>query len=191
MKLFSPLYERVMHWAAHPKAKWYLAALSFMESSFFPIPTVFMLVPMVAAKPKQGWQLALIATVTSVLGGLLGYLIGYALIEIAMPLIIDFGYLDEFDLAREWFAEWGFWALFLAGVSPIPYKIFTIAAGTLSMHLIPFVVASLVGRSIQFFLAAGLIMLLGPKFEPVVRRYVDWFGWSTVILAIVIYLVMH
>ena len=150
-----------------------------------------MLVPMVAAKPKQGWKLALLATLTSVLGGLLGYLIGYALIEMAMPLIVDFGYLDEFDLAREWFAEWGFWALFLAGVSPIPYKIFTIAAGTLSMHLIPFVIASLVGRSIQFFLAAGILMLLGPRFEPVVRRYVDWFGWGTLILAIVLYLVMH
>jgi membrane protein YqaA with SNARE-associated domain len=188
MKLFSPLYERVMRWAAHPHAKWYLSALSFMESSFFPIPTVFMLVPMVAAKPKQGWSLALIATVTSVAGGLLGYLIGYALIEVAMPLIVEFGYQDSFDLARNWFAEWGFWALFLAGVSPIPYKIFTIAAGTLSMHLLPFVLASFVGRSIQFFLAAGLLMLLGPRCEPLIQRYVEWFGWGTLLLAVVVYL---
>lgn len=191
MKLFGPLYDRVMRWAAHPHARWYLCALSFMESSFFPIPTVFMLVPMVAAKPKQGWYLASLATVTSVAGGLLGYLIGYALIEVAMPLIIDFGYLDSFNLAHSWFQEWGFWALFLAGVSPIPYKIFTIAAGSLSMHLLPFVIASLIGRAIQFFLAAGLLVFLGPKFEPVIRRYVDWFGWGTLILAVVIYLLVH
>ena len=134
--------------------------------------------------------LAFIATVTSVAGGLLGYLIGYALIEVAMPFIIDFGYLDSFNLAHSWFAKWGFWALFLAGVSPIPYKIFTIAAGTLSMHLLPFVLASLIGRSIQFYLAAGLLVLLGPKFEPVVRRYVDWFGWATLILAVALYLLL-
>lgn len=191
MKLFSPLYDRVMRWAAHPHARWYLAAVSFMESSFFPIPTVFMLVPMVAASPRRGWQLALIATVTSVTGGLLGYIIGYALIELAMPYIVTFGYEDSFNLARSWFEQWGFLALFLAGVSPIPYKIFTIAAGTMSMHIVPFILASLIGRSIQFFLAAGVLIVLGPRFEPVVRRYVDWFGWGAVIVAVVVYLVMH
>jgi membrane protein YqaA with SNARE-associated domain len=177
-----------MRWASHPHARWYLAALSFMESSFFPIPTVFMLVPMVAARPRQGWKLALIATVTSVAGGLFGYLIGYTMIELVMPYIVSFGYEDKFYLAHNWFEEWGFWALFLAGVSPIPYKIFTIAAGTLMMPIVPFVLASLVGRSVQFFLAAGLLVVLGPRFEPMIRRYVEWFGWAVVILAIVAYL---
>lgn len=191
MKLFSPLYERVMRWAEHPHARWYLCVVSFMESSFFPVPVVFMLAPMVAARPRHGFYLAALTTVSSVAGGLLGYVIGYALIEAAMPWIVEFGYRDSFELARDWFAQWGFWALFLAGFSPIPYKIFTIAAGSMSMGVVPFIGASLIGRAGQFFLAAGLIMLLGPKCEPLVRRYVEWLGWGTVVLAVVVYLIVR
>ncbi len=187
MKLFGPLYDKVIHWSRHKYAPRYLAAVSFMESSFFPIPVVFMLAPMVAAKPDSGLKLALIATISSVMGGLLGYGCGIFLIEAVRPLITDFGYQDSYELARSWFEKWGFWALFLAGISPIPYKVFTIAAGSLSMGLLPFIVASFIGRAGQFFLAAGLIMLLGPKFEPLARRYVEWIGWAVVVLAVVAY----
>lgn len=177
-----------MRWSEHPHAPRYLCAVSFMESSFFPIPVAFMLAPMVAAAPGRGLYLALLTTVSSVAGGLLGYLIGYALIEAAMPWIVELGYRDSYELAHRWFEQWGFWALFLAGFSPIPYKIFTIAAGSLSMGLLPFVAASLVGRAGQFFLVAGLIMVLGPKVEPMVRRYVEWLGWAAVAAAVVVYL---
>ena len=185
MKLFDPLYKRVMSWAAHKHAPWYLCLVSFMESSFFPIPTVFMLIPMVAATPKRGWYLAALTTISSVAGGLLGYLIGFAFIEAVMPWIMEFGYLDKYELAQDWFTRWGFWALFLAGVSPIPYKIFTIAGGSMAMHLLPFVLASIVGRAIQFFLAASLVIFLGPKFLPMVERYVERIGWAVVVIVAV------
>ena len=191
MKLFGPLYDLVMRWSAHKHAPWYLGVVSFMESSFFPVPTVFMLAPMVAAKPRNGLYLALLATLTSVAGGILGYLIGYFLIDAAMPWIIDFGYLDKYELARSWFDRWGFWALFLAGFSPIPYKVFTIAGGSMSMSLLPFVLASIIGRAGQFFVAAGLIMLLGPKVEPMVRRYVEWLGWAAIVVVVVFLAVFH
>lgn len=157
-----------------------------MESSFFPIPVVFMLIPMVAANPKRGWFLALLTTVSSVAGGLVGYVLGYGFIEMAMPWIIEFGKLDAFELAQSWFDEYGFAALFLAGISPIPYKVFTIAAGTMSMHLVPFVLASLIGRAGQFFIAAALVIYLGPKFLPKVEQYVERIGWAVVGLVVII-----
>lgn len=191
MKLFGSLYDVVMRWSAHKHAPWYLGGVSFIEAIFFPVPVVFMLVPMVAARPSRGIYLAALATVTSVLGGLFGYLLGHFLIDAVFPLIEQWGHADSYELAREWFDRWGFWALFLAGVSPIPYKIFTIAAGSLSMALLPFIGASLIGRAGQFFLAAGFVMLLGPKVEPMVRRYVEWLGWAVLVLAVVIYLFIH
>ena len=182
MKLFAPLYDRVMLWSAHPRAPWYLCGVSFIESSFFPVPVVFMLIPIVAATPKRGWFLALITTISSVAGGLLGYLIGNGFIELAMPWIIELGKLEAFELAQSWFKEYGFAALFLAGFSPIPYKVFTIAAGTMSMNLVPFVLASLIGRAGQFFLATALVIYLGPKFQPMVEKYVERVGWAVVTL---------
>lgn len=191
MKLFGSLYDLVMRWSAHRHASRYLGGVSFIEAIFFPVPVVFMLVPMVAAQPARGVYLASLATATSVLGGVFGYLLGLFLIEAVFPWIVQWGHADSYELARAWFDRWGFWALFLAGISPIPYKIFTIAAGSLSMALLPFIGASLIGRAGQFFLAAGLVMLLGPKVEPMVRRYVEWLGWGVLVLAIVIYLFIH
>jgi membrane protein YqaA with SNARE-associated domain len=188
MKLFGPLYDLVMRWSAHKHAPWYLGFVSFIEAIFFPVPVVFMLAPMVAAQPSRGLYLASLTTVTSVAGGVCGYLLGIFLIDAVFPLIEQWGHADSYELAREWFDRWGFWALFLAGISPIPYKVFTIAAGSLSMALLPFIIASLIGRAGQFFLAAGLIMLLGPKVLPMVRRYVEWLGWGVLVLAVVIYL---
>lgn len=191
MKLFGPLYDLVMRWSAHKHAPWYLCVVSAAEAIFFPVPVVFMLVPMVAARPSRGLYLASLATVTSVLGGMVGYLLGHFLIDAIFPWIVQWGHEHSYELARAWFDRWGFWALFLAGISPIPYKIFTIAAGSLSMSLLPFIGASLIGRAGQFFLAAGLVMLLGPKVEPMVRRYVEWLGWGVLVLAVVAYLIIH
>jgi membrane protein YqaA with SNARE-associated domain len=191
LKIFSPLYERAMSWARHRRAPWYLGGLSFAESSFFPIPPDVMLAPMSLANPSRAWLFALITTVASVAGGVLGYLIGAFAFDVVAPLIQDGRYWDGYLEARAWFDRWGFWAIFLAGFSPIPYKVFTIAAGAASMALLPFVIASLIGRGLRFFLVAGLMALGGPRMEAVLRRYVDWLGWATVVLVAIAVVVLN
>ena len=186
MKLFSPLYARVMQWSRHRHAERYLAGLSFSESSFFPIPPDVMLAPMSLAKPASAWRFATVTTIASVLGGLFGYLIGLFAFELIEPLLHNMGYYDKFLKAQEWFDEWGFWAIFIAGFSPIPYKIFTISAGVISMAFLPFVIASLIGRGARFYLVAGLMAWGGEKMEKKLHQYVDLLGWLTVIAVVAV-----
>ena len=181
MRLFSPLYRRVMQWSRHPRASWFLGGLSFAESSFFPIPPDVMLAPMALARPERAWRLALITTLASVLGGLAGYAIGHFAFELVQPWIeARPRYAEGYRLAVEWFQRYGFWAVFVAGFSPIPYKVFTIAAGVLSMALLPFVLASVIGRGARFYLVAGLMRLGGARMEAALHRYVDALGWAVV-----------
>lgn len=180
MKLFSTLYNKVLNWARHPKAPRYLGILSFAESSFFPIPPDIMLMPMVLAKPKNWLYLATLTTVTSVLGGITGYFIGLFAFETLQPLIVQWGYGEKIELAKSLFEEWGIWIIFAAGFSPIPYKIFTITGGALSMALIPFIFASIIGRGARFFTISALLAWSGPKMEPVILRYIEWLGWIIV-----------
>ena len=187
MRLFSALYTRVLAWSAHPHAKWYLGGLSFAESSFFPIPPDVMLAPMTLARPDQGLRYALITTIMSVLGGIAGYLIGTFALELIEPLLLEFGYWDGYLRARAWFEDWGFWAIFVAGFSPIPYKVFTIAAGALRMNLPLFILASALGRGARFFLVAGLVMWGGPRVEAHLRRHIDVIGWAVVVLLVAAY----
>ena len=182
--------DMVLGWSKHPKAPWYLGALSFAESSFFPIPPDVMLAPMVMARRDRAWFLAGLTTITSVLGGLAGFVIGVWFIEAITPWLIDLGYMDAYQRASDWFAEWGFWAVLAAGFSPIPYKVFTIAAGAAGMAVVPFALASLVGRASRFFLVAGLLYWGGERFETMLRRYVDILGWLFVVLIVVAYLIL-
>ncbi len=182
MKLFLPLYQRIMLWSRHPRAPFYLAILSFAESSFFPIPPDVMLAPMCLARPDRAWRLAGLTALASVLGGMLGYLIGFYAFGWAEPYIREFGYGPAYDLAVSWFEEWGFWAVFLAGFSPIPYKVFTIAAGALSMAFVPFALASFIGRGARFFLVAGLMAWGGERMEKTLHTYVDRLGWGIIAL---------
>ncbi|MCW8944446.1 MAG: DedA family protein [Sedimenticola sp.] len=182
MKLFSKLYTRVLVWSRHRHAPRYLAGLSFAESSFFPIPPDVMLAPMTLANPTKAWNFAVITTVASVLGGLLGYFIGLFAFDMVEPLLQSAGYFPKYLLAREWFSEWGFWAIFIAGFSPIPYKLFTITAGVISMSLLPFVLASFIGRGARFFLVAGLMAWGGDRMEDVLHKYIDRIGWATVVV---------
>lgn len=191
MRLFGGLYNRVMIWSRHPKAPWYLAGLSFAESSFFPIPPDVMLAPMTLARPSRWWRLAALTTVASVLGGLLGYALGSMAFETLEPWIRDAGYWQGYVKARTWFHEWGFWAVFVAGFSPIPYKVFTIAAGSLSMVLLPFIVASAIGRGLRFFLVAALMAWGGERLENLLGRYVEMLGWALVAAGVVGYLVLR
>lgn len=190
--LFSRLYDWTLRLAAHRHAPRYLAALSFSESSFFPIPPDVMLMPMVLARPARAMHLALLTTVFSVLGGLFGYLVGYFAIELVMPLIHGAGQTAAYAQAQAWFLQYGFWVVLLAGFSPIPYKVFTLAAGGLMLPILPFLLASLVGRGSRFFLVAGLVGWGGPKLEPLLKRYIDWIGWCTVLVLVLVYfLVVH
>jgi membrane protein YqaA with SNARE-associated domain len=189
--LFAPVYDRVMRWSAHRHARWYLAGLSFSESSFFPVPPDVMLAPMVVARPERSMQLAMLTTVASALGGLLGYFIGFFAIQVVEPWIVLYGYEQAYYQAQAWFMQWGFWAVFLAGFSPIPYKIFTITAGALSLSLIPFLIASFIGRGARFFLVAKLLASFGPRLEPTIRKYIEWLGWLTVVAAVVAYLILR
>jgi membrane protein YqaA with SNARE-associated domain len=190
MRLFSKLYDRVMSWSRHRHAQWYLGGLSFAESSFFPIPPDVMLAPMSMAQPAKAWRFALLTTLASVAGGILGYVIGMFAFDLIQPLVGEGGrYNEAFEHGKEWFDRWGVWAVFVAGFSPIPYKIFTITAGVLSMAFLPFVVASAVGRGARFFLVAALMAWGGEPMERRLRQYVDTMGWIMIgLIALVLIL---
>ena len=187
MRLFSSLYALTMRWVTHPKAQWYLAGLSFAESSFFPIPPDVMLAPMALGNRREAWRFAAITSVASVLGGAVGYLISMFAFELIQPWMQTAGYMDSYQLAVSWFERWGIWVVFLAGFSPIPYKLFTIAAGVISMAFIPFVIASLIGRSARFFMVAGLMVWGGEKMDHMLRQYIDRIGWVVVLLAVALF----
>lgn len=189
MELFSPFYRRAMAWSRHPRAPWYLGIMSFTESSFFPVPPDVMLAPMSLAQPHRAWHFALLTTLTSVAGGLFGYVIGYFAIEALLPWLQASSYASAYATAVAWFGEWSFWAVFIAGFSPIPYKVFTIAAGALSMALLPFTLASVIGRGARFFLVAGLMKWGGACMEETLHRYVDRLGWATVVVVVLALLV--
>jgi membrane protein YqaA with SNARE-associated domain len=180
MKIFAPLYARVLTWARHRHAPRYLAALSFAESSFFPVPPDVMLIPMALAQPARAWRLAWLTTWTSVLGGLAGYALGYLGFAAIEPWLQASHYWGAYQQAAAWFAAWGVWAVLIAGFSPIPYKVFTIAAGALHMAALPFVLASLLGRGARFFLVAALLRWGGERLQQQLHLWIDRIGWATV-----------
>lgn len=188
--MFAKLYDRVMSWASHPHAKWYLGGLSFAESSFFPIPPDVLLAPMALGRPRQGFYFAAITTIASVLGGVFGYAIGYFALEAVTPWLHSLGYWAQYERVQTWFFEWGFWAVFAAGFSPVPYKIFTIAAGALGMSLPAFVLASLISRGLRFFLVASLMIWGGAAMEKNLRKHIDTIGWGVVGAIVVVYLIV-
>ena len=163
-------YDSVLALAASRNAPWWLAAISFTESSFFPIPPDALLIPMCLARPDRAWRLALICTVSSVVGGGFGYFIGYALFELlATPVIQFYHYEAAFERFRAMYAEYGLWVILVKGFTPIPYKIVTIASGAADFNFGVFMLASLATRGARFFLVAGLIRAYG---EPV-RAFIE------------------
>lgn len=190
MKIFAPLYEKTLAWAEHKNAQWFLGGMSFAESSFFPIPVDIMLAPMALQRPRIWWWLATIATVCSVLGGVFGYLMGYLFFATVMSLFEQWGLIELYSSVAARINREGIWILFVASFTPIPYKVATIAAGTLNMALLPFVLVSLLGRGARFFLVAGLVAWAGPKIEPKIHQYIEWAGWACVVLIVVLYVAM-
>ncbi|MGB5487702.1 MAG: YqaA family protein, partial [Lysobacterales bacterium] len=176
--------------SAHRRAPAYLAALSFTESSFFPIPPDVMLIPMCLAKVKKAWQYAALCTLSSVVGGMAGYLIGKLAFGWIEPWLMGSHYAGTFTSAVSAFETWGFWYILLAGFTPIPYKVFTISAGVVGMPFLAFIGGSLVGRGGRFFLVAGLIRLGGESFASRMRKYVDLIGWITLAIALIVFVIL-
>ena len=169
--MLQRLYQRVLALAASRHAPIWLAVISFAESSFFPIPPDALLVPRALARPERAWRLALICTVSSVLGGILGYYIGYALFDVlATPLLRAYHYEAAFARFKDTYAEWGLWVILVKGLTPIPYKIVTIASGAASYNFGIFVAASIVTRGARFFLVATLLHFYGDRVREFIER---------------------
>lgn len=164
------LYNWTMSFAGRPHARWALFGVSFAESSFFPIPPDVLLIPMALADRRKAWEIAAICTVASVLGGILGYAIGAFLYDTVGVWLVNLYHLqDKIDAFRQQYTEWGVWIILLAGFTPIPYKVFTIASGLAAFNLPLFILLSAIGRGGRFFLIAGLLYFYG---EPI-RSFID------------------
>ncbi len=187
MKLFESIYQSVVKVSASPKAPTILALLSFFESFILPYPPPdVMLAPMSLSTPRKAMYFALITLVASLLGGVVGYFIGVFAFDIVQPYLINWGYQAAFNKVMLWFSEWGFWAVLVAGFSPVPYKIFTVSAGALQLAFIPFLLASLIGRGLRFYLVALLIAKYGPIIEPKLLIYIERIGWAIVFILLLI-----
>jgi membrane protein YqaA with SNARE-associated domain len=165
------LYLRTLALAASPRAPWWLAVIAFAEASFFPIPPDALLIPMALARPDRAWRLALICTLGSVAGGALGYYIGYAVFDqLARPLIDFYGYGPRFAAFRAMYAQYGVWIILIKGLTPIPYKIVTIASGAAHFDFAVFMVASAVTRGARFFAVAALLRYFGAPVRIFIER---------------------
>ncbi len=182
MKLFAPLYERMLAWSRHRRAPALLGGISFLEAIIFPIPPEVMLAPMSLARPQRAYAFAAISLLGSMLGMFIGYAVGHFAIELAMPLLERFGYAAHFDEIKREAAENGFWLLLLAGFTPVPFKVFTLASGAVSMPLLPFFFGALIGRGKRVFLVAWAIRLGGEKAEMALRRHIEPIGWTALAL---------
>ena len=196
--MFNNLYKKCLNLAAHKSSKYYLAFISFIESSFFPIPPDVMVIPMVISKKEDFLKISLISTIFSVLGGILGYLIGAFFFDLAMQIMTFYGYEEKLiNLKNNLIKNEGFLAwlgiLFLAGFTPLPYKVFTIASGLIGFNLIIFILISLISRGLRFFIVAYLSYKFGNLFTQFMREHGSkWFtivGILIVLVAIVVYLI--
>ena len=196
--MFNTLYKKCLNLAAHKSSKYYLAAVSFVESSFFPIPPDVMVIPMVIAKRKDFIKIFLITTIFSVLGGILGYFIGLFFFDIGIQIMSFYGYEDKLNnLKNNLTNNEGFYAwlgiLFLAGFTPLPYKVFTIASGLIGFNIIIFILISFISRGLRFFIVSYLSYKFGDLFTQFMNKHGSkWFtivGILIVIVGVIIYLI--
>jgi len=165
------LYDWTISLAEHPRALWALAIVAFVESSVFPIPPDVLMIPMIIAAPTRAFRIAAVATVASVLGGLLGYVIGWGLFEsIGQPILDFYGKADAFATFAERYKDLGAWAVLFAGVTPFPFKVITIASGATGLNLVVFVVASIIARALRFFVVAALLWHFGAPVRAFIER---------------------
>ena len=197
--MFNTLYKKCLDLAAHKSSKYYLAIVSFIESSFFPIPPDVMVIPMVISKKDDFLKIFLITTIFSVLGGILGYFIGAFFFDTGMQIMTFYGYEDKLiSLKNNLINSEGFYAwlsiLFLAGFTPLPYKVFTIASGLIGFNILIFIVISLISRGLRFFIVSYLSYKFGNLFTEFMEKHGSkWFtiiGILIVIIGIIIYLIL-
>lgn len=182
-KHLRKLYDWVLHWAETKYGTPALFVLAFAESSFFPIPPDVLLMALSLSIPKKAFRYAAVCTVGSVLGGILGYYLGFAFWELAKGILFHYIDKDGFEVVREYFNQYQGWAIAVAGLTPIPYKVFTITAGFLRANLLVFIVASILARGLRFFTVAGLIYLFGPKIKDFIDKY---FNLLTVVFMVLL-----
>lgn len=169
--LVKAVYDYMINLASSPHAMYFLFAVAFIESSFFPIPPDIMLIPMVLAMPSKAWRIAGVATAASVLGGFLGYAIGVFFFDlIARPILDFYGYMHQFDVFKDYYHEWGAWIVFGAGVTPFPYKVITIASGVVHLDLAVFALASVAARGLRFYLVAWLLKKYGEPMKEFIEK---------------------
>ena len=196
--MFNTLYKKCLDLAAHKSSKYYLALVSFIESSFFPIPPDVMVIPMVISKKTEFIRIFLIATIFSVLGGILGYFIGAFFFDIGMQIMSFYGYEDKLiNLKNNLMNSEGFYAwlgiLFLAGFTPLPYKVFTIASGLIGFNILIFIFISFISRGLRFFIVSFLSYKFGSLFTEFMEKHGSkWFtiiGLIIVIIGCIIFLI--
>ena len=196
--MFNTLYKKCLDLAAHKSSKFYLALVSFIESSFFPIPPDVMVIPMVISKKNDFLKIFLITTIFSVLGGILGYFIGAFFFDLGMQVITFYGYQDKLiSLKNNLINSEGFYTwlsiLFLAGFTPLPYKVFTITSGLIGFNILIFILISLISRGLRFFIVSYLSYKFGDLFSQFMEKHGSkWFtiiGILIVIVGIIIYLI--
>src|SRR3989338_7658299 len=178
------LYDWVLSWAHKKYSSFALFVIAFTESSFFPIPPDVLQIALSVSKPKKSFFFALISSIGSVLGGIFGYFIGFFLFDSVGKLIIDtLGYQSQFDAVGNLYKSYAFLVILTAAFTPIPYKVFTIAAGFWQVGLFPLIAASIIGRSARFFLVAALFYFFGPKIKELIDKY---FNWLTIIFIVLL-----
>lgn len=169
--MLQSLYARTLALAGSRRATWWMAAISFAESSFFPLPPDVLMIPMILARVETAWRLAFICTVSSVAGGVLGYAIGYAVFDqLAQPVIAFYGYSEKFAAFQAMYAQYGVWVILIKGLTPIPFKIVTIASGAAKFDFWVFLGASIITRGGRFFLLAALLRLFGTQVRDFIER---------------------
>lgn len=179
------IYDSVIHLSANKHALAWLFVISFVESSFFPIPPDIMLIPMILATPKQAWRIAGVCTLASVIGAYLGYIIGFYFFElVAEPLLNFYGYLDKFNEFKDLYSEYGAWIVFGAGITPFPYKIITIASGVVQLNLVVFTIASIIARGLRFFVIAWLLKTYGERMRLFIEKNLGWLSVLFLVLLI-------
>lgn len=174
--LIRRTYAWTVSWAERPGGTWALFWIAFVESSFFPIPPDVLLLALVFGAREKWAKYALVCTLGSVLGGILGWLIGWGLAEsIAKPILAVFDSDGSTQVKiQAWYTEYGFFGILLAAITPIPYKVFTIASGMFHYSLLQLVIASIIGRGFRFFVVAGIIRACGPKVRPFIEKHIEW-----------------
>lgn len=185
MAVFQPLYQKTLSWSRHRLAPAWLTFLSFIEAIFFPVPPEVMLAPMTLAHPKSWFRYASLSLLGSTLGAFVGYAVGLFAIHLVEPHLVEMGLGPSFNEARDALRAHGFWIMLVGGFTPIPFKLFTIAAGTVSMPLLPFLAAVLIGRGKRVYLVAGAIRLGGERAERALHRYIEPVGWAALVLLVV------